>query len=462
MTVDPMDLELVVTPGLGNTTYLLAADGEAVVVDPPRDAWRVSAAARARGWRLTHAVEKHVHNDYLSGALELRAAERVEIVAPARGRYAFPHRGVDDGDELRIGALRLVARATPGHTPEHLAWDVLPDGAASPTAVLTGGSLMVGSAGRTDLLGAESTDALTGDQYRSLRALAALPDAVAVLPTHGAGSFCAAGPMDAARTSTIGAERRHNPLFAAPDEAAFRTTMLAGLGPYPAYYAHMAPLNRAGPAVLGGPPVVPALDAEGFRSAVAAGAHVVDGRSRRAFAAAHLPGSLGIELDDSFASYVGWLVPFGAPVVLVLPEPTDAARHEAAAQLLRIGYDRIAGWLDGGVERWADTGGALDRYDVTTARALRAELASGPAGQLGAPGHLLDVRDPIEQRDDGRVDGALEIPLGELSARLAEVPGDAPVTVLCKSGARASIAASLLDAAGRDVRLVVAGGAPDL
>ena len=135
MTIDTMDLELVVTPGLGNTTYLLAADGEAVVVDPPRDAWRVSAAAKARGWRLTHVVETHVHNDYLSGALELRAAERVEIVAPARGRYAFPHRGVDDGDELRVGGLRLVARATPGHTPEHLAWDVLPDGATTPTAV---------------------------------------------------------------------------------------------------------------------------------------------------------------------------------------------------------------------------------------------------------------------------------------------------------------------------------------
>ena len=238
--------------------------------------------------------------------------------------------------------------------------------------------------------------------------------------------------------------------------------MLAGLGPYPAYYAHMAPLNRAGPAVLGGPPVPPPLGADGVRSAVAAGAHVVDGRSRRAFAAAHLPGSLGIELDDSFASYVGWLVPFGAPVVLVLPEPTDAALHEATAQLLRIGYDRIVGWLDGGVERV----GRRRRRP----RPLRRHDGAGAAGRAGRrptrahgrAGHLLDVRDPIEQRDDGRVDGALEIPLGELSARLAEVPGDAPVTVLCKSGARASIAASLLDAAGRDVRLVVAGGAPDL
>jgi glyoxylase-like metal-dependent hydrolase (beta-lactamase superfamily II)/rhodanese-related sulfurtransferase len=456
MSDDTMDLELVLTPGLGNTTYLIASGGEAVVVDPPRDAWRVTAVSAARRWRLTKVIETHVHNDYLSGALELRASDRVEIVAPARGGYRFAHRGVDHGDTVRVGDLQLVARATPGHTPEHLAWDVLPDGSTVPTAVLTGGSLMVGSAGRTDLLGAARTDALTVDQFRSLRGLAALPDDVAVLPTHGAGSFCAAGPIDAARTSTIGVERRHNPLFGAPDEATFRMTMLAGLAPYPAYYAHMAPLNRAGPAVLGRLPTPPALTPAEVRSAVAAGGHVVDGRSRRAFAAGHVPGALGVELDDSFASYVGWLVPFAAPVVLVLPEPGAEALAEATAQLVRIGYDRIVGWLDGGVERWADDGGPLDQYAVTTARALRAELADGPVGQL------LDVRDPHEWRDDGRVPGALEIPLGELPARLAEVPGDGPITVMCKSGARASIAASLLDAAGRDVRLVGIGGAPDL
>ena len=144
-----MDLEIILTKGLGNATYLLAADGEAVVVDPPRDAWRVTAVADARGWRLTHVVETHVHNDYLSGALELQADRRAAIVAPARGRYAFEHRGVDDGDTLEIGGLRLVARATPGHTPEHLAWEVSADGATGPAAVLTGGSLLVGSAGRT-------------------------------------------------------------------------------------------------------------------------------------------------------------------------------------------------------------------------------------------------------------------------------------------------------------------------
>jgi glyoxylase-like metal-dependent hydrolase (beta-lactamase superfamily II) len=450
-----MDLEIVLTPGLGNATYLLASDGEAVVVDPPRDAWRVSAVADARGWRLTHVVETHVHNDYLSGALELRADRRAEIVAPARGRFAFEHRGMDEGDALEVGGLRLVARATPGHTPEHLAWEVVPEGANGPSAVLTGGSLLVGSAGRTDLLGPDATDELTGAQYRSLRSLARLADEVAVLPTHGPGSFCTAGPIDGSRTSTIGQERRMNPLLAAPDEAAFRATLLGGLGAYPTYYREMAPVNRAGPPVLGRSSRPPSLDPAAFARAVAAGTHVVDGRPRAEFAAGHLPGSISIELDESFASYVGWFVPFGASVALVLPDPLEAALEEAAVQLFRIGYERVAGGLAGGTDAWERSGGRLDSYPTTTIEALHAQAIAG------ANGYALDVRDPHEWDEDGVVPGAIRIPLGELPDRLASIPRDGPVTVLCRSGRRAGIAASLLDAAGVDVRLIAVGGAPD-
>ncbi len=450
-----MDLEIILTPGLGNATYLLASDGEAVVVDPPRDAWRVTQVADARGWRLTHVVETHVHNDYLSGALELRADRRVSIVAPARGRYAFEHRGVDEGDIVEIGGLRLVARATPGHTPEHLAWEVMTDGADAPSAVLTGGSLLVGSAGRTDLLGPAATEGLTHDQFLSLRLLAALPDDVAVLPTHGPGSFCTAGPIGGDRTSTIGLERRANPLLAAPDEAAFRAALLGGLGAYPTYYGEMAPINRAGPVVMGRPEVPPSLDPAAFRAAVAAGAHAVDGRPRTEFAAGHLPGSLNIELGDSFASYVGWFVPFGAPVALVLPEPLGEALEEATVQLFRIGYDRIVGALSGGADAWAASGGTLETYPTTTIDALHVDAITGPNG------YALDVRDPHEWHEDGVVPGAIRIPIGELAEQLGTIPRDGPVTVMCKSGARASIAASLLDAAGIDVRLIATGGAPD-
>jgi rhodanese-related sulfurtransferase len=218
----------------------------------------------------------------------------------------------------------------------------------------------------------------------------------------------------------------------------------------------MAPINRAGPAILGAMPVVPALDPAGVRGAIAAGAHIVDGRARRTFAAGHLPGSLNIELDDSFASYVGWHVPFAAPLVLVLPEPSSEALAEATTQLVRIGYDRVVGWLNGGTDRWVADGGTLDSYPVATGRTIRDEVGSD-----GAP-RLLDVRDPGERRA-APVPGALEIAHWELRDHLADVPRDrGPITVLCKSGARASIAASILDAAGYDVRLVSVGGAPEL
>jgi hydroxyacylglutathione hydrolase len=446
-----MDLESIVTPGLGNSTYLIASGREAVVIDPPRDAWRVAAVAAARGWRITHALETHVHNDYLSGALELRASSGTEIVAPAMGRYDFTHRGVEGGDALEIGALRLVARATPGHTPEHLAWEVHDlDGGGMP-AIATGGSLMVGSAGRTDLLGASAEAALTRAQFRSLRALAALPDATAVLPTHGTGSFCGAAPVDRGRTSTIGAERAWNPLLAIDDEAAFRATVLASYTPYPAYYAAMAPLNRAGPAVLGGLPRPPRLDPPALRGAVAGGARLVDARDRDTVAAGHIPGSLAVELSDSFASYVGWLLPVGTPLALVLPEPLDETADEAVGQLVRIGFDTIVGVLAGGLEAWQADDGDVASYPTVAATTAGAE-----------PTTILDVRDPHEWAATGIAPGAFTIPFWQLPERLGELPHGRPITVMCKAGGRASVGASLLEAAGFDVRVVTQGGAPDL
>ena len=246
-----------------------------------------------------------------------------------------------------------------------------------------------------------------------------------------------------------------NPLFAAADEAAFRTALRGGLGAYPTYYGEMAPINRAGPVVLGRPATPPHLDAAGFAAAIAGGARVVDGRSRTEFAAAHLPGSLNIELGDSFASYVGWFVPFGAPVALVLPEPLGETLEAATVQLFRIGYDRVVGALTGGVATEEAAGGVLAAYPTTTIEALHGDAIAG------GNAYALDVRDPHEWREEGVAPGAMRIPLGDLPGQLASIPRDAPVTVMCRSGARASIAASLLDAAGIDVRLVARGGAPD-
>lgn len=450
-----MDLELFTTPGLGDASYLIASEGEAALVDPQRDAWRFLAVARARGWRVTHVLETHVHNDYVSGAVETRAATGAEIVAPARGGYAFAHRGADEGTTVAVGALRLTAMDTPGHTPEHLAWAVHEAGTtndAPPEGIFTGGSLLVGTAGRTDLLGEAWTDELTALQRTTLQRLAALPAGVRILPTHGAGSFCSAGPGAPSRTSTVGLELAGNPVLAALEPARFRDVLLGGLGRYPAYYAHMAPLNRAGPAVLGSPLLIPAVDPGAFGRAVAGGARIVDGRGGPAFAAAHLPGSLNVELDDSFSAYVGWMLPFDAPVALVLPEPAAEACAEAASQLARIGYEHVMGYLDGGPESWARSGRPLATYPTTTMNEVYAEAVAG------AMPPLLDVRQPIEWRDDGVIPGAATIFVADLPGRLGELVRDRQLTVACRSGSRAAIAASLLDAAGFDVRLVAAGG----
>ena len=454
----PMDLELFVTPGLGDASYLLASGRDALLVDPQRDAWRFLEVAERRGLRIRHVLETHVHNDYLSGAMETRAATGADIAAPARGRYEFEHRAVDEGDAIELGALRLTAWATPGHTPEHLAWVVSgidrPDDAVG---VFTGGSLIVGSAGRTDLLGPALTDALTADQQRSLRRLAELPDSTEVLPTHGAGSFCSAGPGSANRVSTIAAERFANPTFrlveAAIDE--FRAEALGGLGRYPAYYAHMGAINRRGPRVLGGFRPPPALDPTAFEAAArTSGATIVDARDRESFAAGHLTGSLNVELDGTFGGYVGWLVPWESAVLLVLPEGDASALEAATTELLRIGYDWVPGWLEGGVDAWRASGRAVGSYATTTMGDLHDARAGGRDETV-----LLDVRQPIEWADDGVVPGAERIFVADLPSRLAELPPGAPVTVFCRSGSRAAIAGSILDRAGVDVRVVTKGGA---
>jgi glyoxylase-like metal-dependent hydrolase (beta-lactamase superfamily II)/rhodanese-related sulfurtransferase len=454
-----MDLELFVTPGLGDASYLLASGREAVLVDPQRDAWRFLEVAERRGWRIRRVLETHVHNDYLSGALETRAATGADVVAPARGGYEFEHLPADDGDAIELGGLRLTALATPGHTPEHLSWlvtnvDAPRDDASGALAVFTGGSLLVGTAGRTDLLGPALTEALTNDQQSSLRRLAELPVAAQVLPTHGAGSFCGAGPGSSTRVSTIGAERFANPAFALADAApeAFRAHALGELGRVPAYYAHMARMNRQGPRILGRLILPAALDPAAFEAA-AGGTIVIDARDRKDFAAGHVKGAINIGLDDAFAGYVGWLVPFGAPVLLIVPEGAPDALAEATTELLRIGYERVPGWLEGGVGAWAESGRPLQRYETTTMpKVYEARLAGEDTGVL------LDVRQPIEWQTDGVVPGAERIFVADLSARMSELPRR-QVTVFCRGGTRAAIAASLLDRAGMDVRLVSEGGA---
>ena len=446
-----MDLEVFVTAGLGDNSYLLRSGDEAVLVDPQRDAWRFLAAATALGVRIRAVLETHVHNDYVSGAHEVRAATGAELVLPAGGRYEFSHRRVGEGDEVGIGDLRLIAMATPGHTPEHLAWLVQPAGEAAPLAVFSGGSLLVGSAGRTDLLGPGRTEELSRAQYATIARLAALPENVQVLPTHGAGSFCVAAMPATRPTSSIRDERRRNPLVRAGDPAAFNAELSGELMDHPAYYAHMAPINRIGAPVLGRLPEPPVLSPAQVEQLQYRGVRVVDGRGRDAYAAAHLPGSLNIELNSGFASYVGWMLPFDTPILLVVPEPEDQSVAEAMTQLIRIGWSKVTGYLSGGVARWQSNGGELGGYETVGVDDLC------EAQRHGEQPVVLDVRQKLEWGWGAIPDSRL-IFVADLPDHLDELPRSEPVWVICSNGHRAAIAASLLARAGITPRLVSSGG----
>lgn len=450
-----MDIEMFLTPGLGDATWLVASDGEAALIDPQRDVARFLQAADQRGWRITHVLETHVHNDYVSGAMEVRAATGAELVVPARGGYRFPHRAADEGAAVALGGIQLVAMATPGHTPEHLAWQVIGDADGTPDAVFTGGSLLVGSAGRTDLLGPDRTAALTDDQFRSLRRLARLPDQVRVLPTHGAGSFCTAGPASSGRESTMGGERAMNELLQTVQKARFQKLLLGGLGRWPAYYGHMAEINRTGAPLLRGPRTPTPLPAAIVAELRERGAWIVDARDRWTFAAGHVPGSIHVEATDSFASWVGSVVPFGAPIVLVLgPDRMDIA-GDLVVDLSRIGYDAVVGVLDGGVEAWAAAGGELASQTMLALAGVAPRLAGSDQVRV------LDVRQPTEWRE-GTIPGSTTIFLGDLPGRVRELDPDTTWLVMCRSGMRAAIGGSILAAAGLRTEVVGAGGVPDV
>jgi hydroxyacylglutathione hydrolase len=460
-----VDIDVVVTPGLGDNSYVITSGDEAAVLDPQRDVDRFVALAEDRGATIRWILETHVHNDYVSGARELQEATGAAIGAPAGGAYEFVHRPMAEGGEVAVGNLRLVAMETPGHTPEHVSYVLVEPGADRPRAAFTGGSLMVRGAGRTDLLGGTWTDRLTRAQFRSLRRLAGLPDEVEVFPTHGAGSFCGAGPAPPMRTSTIGEERRDNPALTAPDEDTFVREQLEGLLAYPTYYRAMAPINRAGPRVVGRPPDPPSLQPAELVQLLdgAARPAVVDARFRAQFARAHIPGSVNVELDESFGSYVGWVVPFNVPIVLVVPELEEEAVSEATIQLFRIGYERVLGFLSGGVAAWRAAGFETRSYPVAgldelCRRYREARDRPGPDPVDGPA--VLDVRQRTEW-DAGHIPGSRFVFVGDLPGSLATIPHDREWWVICRTGHRSAIASSMLDAAGIPARLVDGTGVMD-
>ncbi|MGW1809731.1 rhodanese-like domain-containing protein [Streptomyces sp. NPDC002078] len=424
--------------GLGNRSYLAGGERTAVVVDPPRDIDQVIGAAARRGVRISHVVETHLHNDYVTGGLELARVTGAAYLVPAAARVSYERVPVHDGDRHEIdagAALVLRAMATPGHTPHHTSYALEENGTA--VAVFTGGSLLIGSVGRPDLVEPRLTEDLARAQHASAHRLAAeLPDDAAVLPTHGFGSFCSAGRAEGTST-TIGREKASNTALIR-DVDSFVADLLAGLDDVPAYYAHMGPANAVGPAPLD--LTTPSLaDADEIAGRLAAGEWVVDLRNRVAFAEGHVAGSFNFEAEGQLATYLAWLIPWGKPVTLLAESADQLA--SAQRELARVGIDRPAAAATGDPARWAREGEALASFP----RATFADLARHAGDGIV----VLDVRRDSE-RASGHVAGSVHIPLHALHRRLDEVPGG-QVWVHCAGGMRAAIAASLLDAVGRDV-----------
>ena len=416
------------TPGLGDHSYVVVAGGSAVLVDPQRDTARFERPLALSGADPLAVVETHIHNDYVTGGHLLARGLGVDYVLPPDTGSRLPHRIAGSDWMLSLGAgWTMTAIATPGHTPNHTSYVLV--GPGGPAALFTGGSMLVGGVGRTDLISAAATEELTRLQFRSVRALASgHPGPTLVLPTHGSGSFCSATEISGG-TSTIAAERRHNPALTAPGEDAFVESQLGSLRRYPDYYAHMAPINLEGAPPMPSAPA-PLLSPEAVVDAVGEGAVVVDVRPSSSFAAAHLPGSINIPYSDLVGTYIGWVLPWTTPVVLVAGDAGVA--ESVRIQLARIGHDRIAGVLDGGLAAWEATGRAAGSFAVVDFNGLDPAVTDV----------VLDVRDPLET-DDGMVEDAVNVHVASVGERAAHVMGDRTF-VYCASGYRAAVAASLV------------------
>ncbi len=434
-----MDIVTIDTPSLGDRTYVVTDGTVAAVIDPQRDIDRVLSVVEDRGVRVTDVFETHIHNDYVTGGLDLAHRCDATYHVNADDPVDFDRHGLRDGDVVEVGALTVRAIHTPGHTPNHLSYAVARDG--TDVAVFTGGSMLFGSVGRTDLVAAERTEELTRAQFTSAHRLAAdLPDDAAVLPTHGFGSFCSSGDVAGVDASTIGHEKDANQALTTTDEDTFVADLMAGLDAFPAYYAHMGPANLAGPDPADLDPPEP-VDATELARRIHDGEWVVDLRTRTAYARDHLTGTVNVELATPASTYLGWILPWGTPLTLVADTPEAIA--EMQRQLVRIGIDHLAGQHVDGVP----DNGARASYGVTDFAGLRRAMDDGDTPWV------LDSRRNLEW-GDGHLDVAHHVPLHELEDRMDEVPTGEQVWIHCASGYRASIGASLLARAGREVVLL--------
>ncbi|MBZ5571372.1 MAG: MBL fold metallo-hydrolase [Acidobacteriia bacterium] len=434
---------------LAHASYMLASEGEAVVVDPQRDVDIYLKAAAEHGVKIRHIFETHLHADFVSGHLELASRTGAKIYIGARAGATFEHVAVSDGFELRAGKALIKVLETPGHTPESICLVIMDEEKSpNPWAVLTGDTLFLGDVGRPDLSKTHSSTRLAGLLYDSLHTkLLKLADDVLVYPAHGAGSLCGRN-MRAERSSTIGTERLTNYALQIKSREEFVRQVTSNLPARPEYFLQDAEINRGGAAPLSELPELPPISARELKSLLDEGVIALDVRPCEQFAAAHVPGAVNIALSGQFASWAGTVLGLSARPVLIAESPEQVS--EARLRLARVGIEDARGFLEGGIEGWKQAGLALAETPQMTVQDLNEKLRTRQS-------RVLDVRREPEWQA-GHIEDAAWWPLDNFKVSPPEIDRDAPIAVHCKSGYRSMIACSLLQRAGfRNVTNVVGG-----
>jgi rhodanese-related sulfurtransferase/glyoxylase-like metal-dependent hydrolase (beta-lactamase superfamily II) len=436
---------------LAHASYMIGSEGVAAVIDPQRDVELYLEEARKNNLHIEHVIETHLHADFVSGHRELAARTGARIYVGARAAATFPHAPVREGDEIRFGRCRLQFLETPGHTVESiciLATDF--ERSPEPFAVLTGDTLFIGDVGRPDLSPGYTPQQLAGLLYDSLhQKLLKLSDDISVYPAHGAGSLCGR-QIGAERFSTIGKERAGNYALKAASRDEFVHMLTDALPERPGYFARDAEINRSGAAPLTDLAPLPALDAYAVLRAQQKGAVVLDTRPQEQFGAGHIPGSVHIALSGQFAAWAGTIVGLETDVLLVAEDVDRVA--ESRLRLARVGVERVAGHLDGGIEAWKRENLALEQVPQINVQDL-ARLVREKKSDV----QVLDVRRQAEW-EEGHIEGALLNPLNQLTRTMDDLDPQRPIAVHCKGGYRSSIATSLLRRAGFRHVMNVTGG----
>jgi hydroxyacylglutathione hydrolase len=447
-------------PGLAIASYIVADEksGEAVVIDPTRDVDSFIHFARDHDLHINHIIETHVHADFVSGSRELKARLNDEptIHCSSYGgedwTQPYPDQLVKEGDVVELGTLRLDFKHTPGHTPEHISV-LLYDksrSAATPWAMFTGDFLFVGDVGRPDLLGEDTKKQLAHELYESVfERITDLPNITEIFPAHGAGSLCGKD-IGSRRSSTLGFERLYNVALQRKPEDQWVKDLLKDMPLSPPYFKRMKQVNKEGPTVIGAEiPGLKRRKPKYIYERVCDQCIILDTRQKGAFAASHIADSINIPIGNNLPTWAGWVLPYDRPILLVVEDPSQV--KEIVTHLLRVGFDNLDGYMEGGMDAWETAGLPLVTLSTLSVHELKQKLDQQE--KLA----VLDVRTENEW-NEGHIAGAIHIHGGILQERFGEVPRDKPVAVVCGTGYRASIVASFLQRnAYEDVANVMGG-----